>query len=72
MLKEIDLVPSSIINNLTITIFSYYNSMTPRYRLQQPRKIFKSKMIKHIKKSSEDDKMNKYRFLSINYDLLTT
>ena len=46
--------------------------MTPRYRLQQPRKIPESKLLKHIKNSSEDDKKNKYRFLSINYDLTTT
>ena len=49
MLKEIDLIPTSIINNLTITIFSYYNSITPRYRLQRPRKILESKLIKHKK-----------------------
>ena len=46
--------------------------MTPRYRLQQPRKIFESKLIKHIKNAGENDKMNKYRFLTINYDLITT
>ena len=72
MLKEIELVPSSIINNLTITIFSYYISMTPRYRLQQPRKILESKLINYIKNSSKDDKKNKNRFLSIDYDLITT
>ena len=72
MLKEIELVPSSIINNLTITIFSYYNSMTSRHRFQQPRRILESKLIKHIKNASEVDKVNTYRFLSIDYNLITT
>ena len=30
--------------------------MTPRYRLQQPRRILEPKLLKHIKNSSEDDK----------------
>ena len=72
MLKQIELIPSSIINNLTITIFSYNNSMTPRHRLQSPRRILESRLIKHIKNASENDKMIKYRFLSINYNLITT
>ena len=70
MLKEVKLVPSSIINTLTITIFSYYKSMAPRYRLQQPRRTLEPKLLKHMKDSSEDDKINKYRFLSINFDLI--
>ena len=69
MLKEIRLVPSSIINNLMTTSFSCYNSMTPRYCLQQPRRILESEFLKHIKDTSEDDKIKKYRFLSINLNL---
>ena len=49
MLKGIKLVPSSIKNNLALTIFSYYNSMTLRCRLQQPRRILESKLLKHKK-----------------------
>ena len=70
MLKQIELVPSSIINNLTITIFSYYNSMTLRHHLQQPRRILESKIIKHKKDASEEDKTNKYRFLSTEHNLI--
>ena len=36
--------------------------MTPSYRLQQPRRILESKRIKHIKNSSEDDKIKKRSF----------
>ena len=62
MLMDIKLNSSSIISNLTTTLFSKYHLMTPRHQLQQPRRILKSKLLKHIKNASYDDKINKYPF----------
>ena len=70
MLKNIVLDSSSIINNVTITIFSKYKSMTRRHRLQQPRRVLESKLLKYIKNASVNDKINKYFFLTYEYNLL--
>ena len=53
-----------------ITIFSKYKTMKPCYQLQQPRRILESKLLKHISNSSLFDKISKYKFLSIKYELL--
>ena len=50
MLKDLKLDSSSIISNVTITLFSNYNSMTAKHKIQQPRKVLESKILKHIKK----------------------
>ena len=44
--------------------------MTAKHKLQQPRRVLESKLLKHIKNSSYDDKMNKYNFLTLAYELL--
>ena len=44
--------------------------MTPKYRLQQPRKILESKLFKHITNLSELEKNDKYGFLSFIYGLM--
>ena len=64
------LISSSIISNLTITLFSKYKLMTPGHQLQQPRRVLESKLLKHIKNASYDDKINKYHFLTNEYELL--
>ena len=69
MLSDIELDSSSIISNLTITLFSKYKTMTPQHRFHQPRRVLESKLMKHIKNMSYDDKMNKYTFLTLQYDL---
>ena len=70
MSKDIILISSSVISNLTITLLSKYNLMTPRHQLKQPRRILESKLLKHIKNASYDDKIKKYHFLTNEYELL--
>ena len=36
--------------------------MIVKHRFEQPRRVLESKLIKHIKKASYDDKMDKYTF----------
>ena len=36
--------------------------MIVKHRFQQPRRVLESKLLKHIKNSSYDDKVNKYNF----------
>ena len=44
--------------------------MTPKHRSQQPRRVLESKLLKHIKNASYNDKENKYNFLTLGYELL--
>ena len=41
--------------------------MTPRHRLQQPRKVLESRLLKHITNLNDDEKNIKYRFLWQKY-----
>ena len=41
---------STVLSDVTITFFSTYKSMTAMHKLQQPRKVLESKILKHIKK----------------------
>ena len=52
---------------MSITFFSYYYIMTPRHRLEQPRRVLESKLLKHITNLNDDEKNIKYRFLWQNY-----
>ena len=70
MLSGIKLDSSSIINTVTITLFSKYKTMTAKHRFQQPGRVLESKLLKHIKNASYDDKINKYKFLTLEYELL--
>ena len=69
-LSDIILYSSTIISDVTITFFSNYKSMTAMHKLQQPRKVLESKILKHIKNASGDDKETKYNFLAREYELL--
>ena len=69
-LSDIILHSSSIISNVTITFFSIYKTMTAKHRFQQPRRVLESKLLKHIKNASDDDKETKYNFLAREYELL--
>ena len=62
-----DSFPQTIIKFLSITFYSYYYIMTPRHRLQQPKRILESKLLKHITNPSDFEKNNKYGFLSFIY-----
>ena len=44
------LSPDTVIKNISITFFSYYYIMTPRHRLQQPRRVLESKLLKQYNK----------------------
>ena len=59
--KELSL--DTVIKKKALTFFSYYYIMTQRHRLQQPRKVLESKLLKHITNLNDDEKNIKYRFL---------
>ena len=70
ILKNINLESTSIINNVTLTIFSKYKTMKRNYLLQQPRSILESKILKQIHNSDFSDKLTKYYFLSKKYNII--
>ena len=70
ILKNINLDPSSIINSVTLTIFSKYNTIKRHHLLSQPRSVLESKILKHIHNSNFSDKFTKYEFLSKKYDII--
>ena len=70
ILKNITLESSSIINNVILTIFSKYKTIKRNHLLSQPRPVLESKILKHICDLSYIDKINKYAFLAIRYELL--
>ena len=53
----------TVLKNMSITFFSYYYIMTPRHRLQQPRRILESRLLKHITNLNDDEKNIKYKYL---------
>ena len=48
MLKNIKLDSYSIISNVMITFFSNYDLMSAEHKLQQPRRVLESKLLKNI------------------------
>ena len=44
--------------------------MTAKHIIQQPRRVLESNFLKHIKNASYDDKIIKYNFLTLEYELL--
>ena len=70
MLRDNKLDSSSLISNVMITLFSSYKSMTAKHKIQQPRRVLESKLLKHIKNVSYNDKIKKYNFLTLEYELL--
>ena len=63
--KELSL--DTVIKNMSITFFSYYYIMTPRHRLQQPRRVLESRLLKNITNLNDDEKNIKYRYLWLYY-----
>ena len=57
----------TIIKNMSIRFFSYYYIMTPRHRLQQPRRVLESRLLKHITNLNDDEKNIKYASLWKRY-----
>ena len=67
LIRGEELSLDTVIKNISITIHSYYHVMTPRHRLQQPKKVLESKLLKHIANLNDFEKNNKYRFLWYRY-----
>ena len=44
--------------------------MTAKHKMQKPRRILESKLLKHINDASYNDKIKKCNFLSREYDLI--
>ena len=60
---------STVISDVMITFFSNYKSMIAKHKMQQPRRYLESNLLKHIQNMSYNDKINKYNFLSREYNL---
>ena len=58
---------STVLGDVTIIFFANYKSMTAMHKFQQPRKVLESKILKHIKNVSDDDKEIEYNFLTRVY-----
>ena len=69
--KNNNLESTSIINNVTLTTFSKYKTIKRNHLLNQNRSILTSKILKQIHNLDFIDKITKYRFLSIKYDMLS-
>ena len=67
LIKGEKLSLETVIKNISITFYSYYYIMTPRHRLEQPRKVLESNLLKHITKLNDDEKDIKYGFLWHRY-----
>ena len=61
----------SILNNVTLTIFSKYKTIKRNHLLNQNRSVLTSKILKQIHNLDFIDKITKYKFLSIKYDMLS-
>ena len=57
----------TVIENISITFYSYYHILTPRHRLEQPRRVLESNLLKHITKLDDLEKSIKYDFLWQRY-----
>ena len=62
MLSGIKLDSSSVISNVSLTLFSKYKTNVAKHRFQQSRRALESKLIKHIKNASYDDKERNINF----------
>ena len=61
--------PDMEIKNLTIKFVSRYGNMTYRCYMQQPRQMIETKMSKHVKNMSEEEKFLVYNLLSFKHKL---
>ena len=70
MLRDFKLDSSSITSNVTRTLFSNCKSITAKHKLQQPRRVLETKLLIYNKNVSFDDKRNKYKFSTLENELL--
>ena len=61
---------STILSDVTITFFLNHKSMTAKRKMHQPRRILESKLLKHLHNTIYINKINKYIYLSREYDLI--
>ena len=61
---------STIISDVIIAFFSIYKSTTAKHKMQQPRRILESKILKYMHNMSYNDKINRYNFLSREYNFI--
>ena len=66
---DINCTPDMKIKNLTIKFVSRYGNMTYRYYMQQPRPMIESKMVKHVKNMTEEEKFFNRNFLTYKQKL---
>ena len=66
---DINCTPDMKIRNLTKKFVSRFDKLTYIYYMQQPRPMIESKMIKHIKYMSEEEKVFIYNLLSDKHKL---
>ena len=66
---DINCTPDMKVKNLTIKFVSVYGNMTYRYYMQQPRQMIETKMVKHVKKMSEEEKIFIYNLLTYKHEL---
>ena len=67
LMKGEKLPLETVIKIISITFYSYYYIMTPRHRLEQPRKVLESNLLKPITKLNDFEKNIKYSFLWHRY-----
>ena len=70
ILKNFNLEPTSIIDNVILTIFSKYKTIKRNHLLNLSRSILESKILKHILNLNFCDKLTKYFFLSKKYGII--
>ena len=65
----INCTPDMKTKNLTTKFVSRYDNITYRYYMHQPQPMIESKMVKHIKYMSEEEKFFNYNFSTYKHDL---
>ena len=67
LIRGEELSLNTVVKIISITFYTYYHVMTPRHRLQQPKKVLESKLLKHITNLNDFEKNKKYSFLWHRY-----
>ena len=66
---DVNGTPDMKIKNLTTKFVSRYDIMTYRYYMQQPTPMIETKMVKHVKIMSEEEKILNYTLLTYKHKL---
>ena len=68
---SINCTPDMRRKNLTIKFVSRYDNMTYRYYMQQPIPMIETKMVKHLKNMSEEEKIINFNLLTFKHKLIS-